>query len=189
MKLFKISFISFISILIFQSQLYGINLSCDFKKRINTRYFNQILCGDNPNVWGGGVFDICELEESEEYFDWTYKIIIQDKDVLMKFKRSDYHLKTYPDSPKEEIYDLKVEYVDNHIDDKPFVYDNTSINGTENSYLFYLKSSYNSKYTLYFDSLSKKSILTSYHSLIRYNEKDTWFETTLGHCEIVNLNE
>ena len=75
------------------------------------------------------------------------------------------------------------------IDDKPFVYDNTSINGTENSYLFYLKSSYNSKYTLYFDSLSKKSILTSYHSLIRYNEKNTWFETTLGHCEIVNLNE
>ena len=75
MKLFKILFISIISILIFQSQLYGINLRCDFQQRlfgINEKEYNGVTCG-----WMGSKSDcekhgcnICEVRDNGELHQW-----------------------------------------------------------------------------------------------------------------------
>ena len=60
MELFKILIISIISIFIFQSQIYGINLSCDFNKRINTKYFNEITCSEDlDELHQGKIFEVC----------------------------------------------------------------------------------------------------------------------------------
>ena len=74
MKLFKILSISIISILIFQSQLYGINLSCDFKRKVNKTDFNGIHC--NSETEG-----ICGEGNSGEYDEWISEVIIKNKDV------------------------------------------------------------------------------------------------------------
>lgn len=83
MKFFKISFISIISILIFQSQLYGINLRCDFQQRlygINDKEYNGVSCG-----WMGSKSDcekhgcnICNVRDDGELFDWISEVIIKN---------------------------------------------------------------------------------------------------------------
>ena len=60
MKLFKISVISIISILIFQSQLYGINLRCDFKQRLNDRELNGVKCSVNYSP------PLCVIESNDK---------------------------------------------------------------------------------------------------------------------------
>ena len=83
MKLFKISFSSIISTLIFQSQLYGINLSCYFKQRINERELNGVKCGlvFNP---------ICEIKKSDELQGWISEVIIMDEDVVVVTEPPDF---------------------------------------------------------------------------------------------------
>ena len=73
MKLFKISFISIISILIFQSQLYGINLRCDFKQRLNDTEFSGVKCNDDKSS------PICYTvsdERSGELKEWISSVSI-----------------------------------------------------------------------------------------------------------------
>ena len=80
MKLFKISFISIISILIFQSQLYGINLRCDFKQRLNDTEFNGVKCNDDKSS------PICYTvsdEESGELKEWISSVSIRNKKVFL----------------------------------------------------------------------------------------------------------
>ena len=92
MKLFKIIFFSIISILIFQSQIYGINLSCDFKKRlfeINKNLENVVICG-----WGTGE-SICKVKDSRQEDGWLDKlwiseVIIKNKDVVIMNELSNY---------------------------------------------------------------------------------------------------
>ena len=97
MKLFKFSFISIISILIFHSQLYGINLSCDFKQRINERELNGVKCGlvFNP---------ICEIKKSDELQGWISEVIIMDEDVVVVTEPPDF-LK--PKSTQNNSEDIK----------------------------------------------------------------------------------
>ena len=97
MKLFKFSFISIISILIFHSQLYGINLSCDFKQRINERELNGVKCGlvFNP---------ICEIKKSDELQGWISEVIIMAEDIEVVTEPPDF-LK--PKSSQNNSEDIK----------------------------------------------------------------------------------
>ena len=83
MKLFKISFISIISIFIFQSQIYGINLSCDFKRKVNTTDFNGIHCSS-------GTEGICGEGNSGENYEWISEVIIKNKDVEIVTELTDW---------------------------------------------------------------------------------------------------
>ena len=97
MKLFKISFSSIISTLIFQSQLYGINLSCDFKQRINENELNGVKCGlvFNP---------ICEIKKSDELQGWISEVIIMAEDIEVVTEPPDF-LK--PKSTQNNSEDIK----------------------------------------------------------------------------------
>ena len=79
MKLFKILSISIISIFFFHSQIYGINLNCYFKLKLNNKEFNGIPCNvrNTPSV--------CKKKfgEQYEYEDWFSEVIIRDKDVVI----------------------------------------------------------------------------------------------------------
>ena len=92
MKFFKILFISIISIFIFQSQIYGINLRCDFKKRligINENKENVVSCG-----WGEGR-SVCKIKDSREEdeqldYNWISEVTIKNKDVVIRYEMNDY---------------------------------------------------------------------------------------------------
>ena len=88
MKLFKILFISIISIFIFHSQLYGINLRCDFKqilfKSESYKEFNGVRCG-----WGSRKL-ICDVKKSGEFHEWISEVIIKNKDVVIMNELSDF---------------------------------------------------------------------------------------------------
>ena len=190
MKLFKISFISFISILIFQSQLYGINLSCDFKKRINTKYFNEIICSEDlDELHQGKIFEVCNSPEDEMLSGWIYKLLIEGKSGVILRKWSDQFIKYITDTegspPKSMGPGNIIIKVIHEVND---IFKSDGIQN-KNSYLVTLGNDLFGIYTLYFDSLSKKSILTNYQSMksIKPNsdERLTWTTTSWGKCEII----
>ena len=201
MKLFKIFFISIISILIFQSQLYGINLSCDFQQRlfgINDKEFNGVVCG-----WGVGK-SICKVQDSGER-KWISEIIIKNKDVVIMYELNNYDRGSYTNQQKRDWRErekervFKVENVVHHktiYDEKVFmeryiVVINETV-GEKISKLMGKEEGDDSwiykvgLYTLFFDNLSKQSILTEYISFITpmNNKTVNWTTSYYGECEI-----
>ena len=189
MKLFKIIFLSIISIFIFQSQLYGINLSCDFKKRINTRYFNYIVCTEDLDelTTQGKNFKVCYSPEDEMLSGWIYKLLIEGKSGVILNKWSDHFIKFITDTegspPKSRGPGNIIIKVIHEVND---IFKSDGIQN-KNSYLVTLENDLFGIYTLYFDSLSKKSILTNYQSMksIKPNsdKRLTWTTTLWGKCE------
>jgi len=183
MKLFKISFISIISILIFQSQLYGINLNCYFKLKLNNKEFNGINCDvDNtPSV--------CKKQfgEEYEYQDWFSEVIIRDKDVViikepMEFNRSSWTNKKIRSWKKENKKISKVGSIFHH------TYKSKYTKLIQDSYIIVFDSE-SDLFSLYFDNISKKSTLVVNHSLNKeineHLDSHTIFSKTyFGECEI-----
>ena len=112
MKLFKILFISIISIFIFQSQIYGINLRCDFKKRlfdINKNQDNRVTCGW---LWGKSYCEkkgcnICEVRDSRQEDSvldgyWISEVVIKDEDVVIRYELSDFDRSRYTNKEKRD---------------------------------------------------------------------------------------
>ena len=176
MKLFKISFSSIISTLIFQSQLYGINLSCYFKQRINERELNGVKCSlvFNP---------ICEIKKSDELQGWISEVIIMAEDIevvteppdFLKPKSTQKQLRRYQERSKIKS---KVENILHH------TLEQEELNIKKDSYIIMFQSEYN-PYSLYFDNISKSSILIEYGSLNKeglppINTTESFF----GECEI-----
>ena len=172
MNFLKISFISIIIIPIFQSQLYGIKLDCHFKPKITKRYFNNIICSDTLKdvTDTKNVYDVCELNEPTRPID---KLSMYDgKEVWISQRHPSFMIKHWKNNgkkipkPPNDIY-FKVINVVNHLKE----YEDEYFRG-EDSYLFTLKNDIYGIYILYFDSISKKSILTSYHSGVSGEKKD-----------------
>jgi hypothetical protein len=181
MKLFKISFISIISILIFQSQLYGINLRCEFKEKVNETEFNGFKCnyGKSP---------ICNTEESGRYNYWISKIVISDKDVIIFNEPTDVvknnftkeEIKSFNEKFGKDI--LKVESIFHQ--PKPSWMTTQELD----RYIFVLRDGI-LLYSLLFDNISKKSILTSYNSLHMEGSKLTNITNSdlhFGECEVID---
>ena len=181
MKIFKISFISIISILIFQSQLYGINLRCDFKRKVNTTDFNGIHCSL-------GTEGICGEGNSREYYEWISEVIIKNKDVEIVREPNDYNQDTFSDEDKRGYYKQEKEklyLVESEVHHK-------SVQGWSNErYIFVINRTTNSNvsqgnkvelYTLWFRPDSKLSILTEY--VPYWNSIYTnWTRSYYGKCE------
>ena len=102
MKLFKISFISIISILIFQSQLYGINLRCDFKRKLEVSNFDNLdVIKFNGISCGSSIINLCTdiTQSSNVDFRWISKVIIKNKvleEKKLNKKIEKYLLKNFP---------------------------------------------------------------------------------------------
>ena len=180
MKLFKISFISIISILIFQSQLYGINLTCYFKQIIKGNEYNGVLCGvELPNMEPST--PICVIE-GIDVNDWISEVVIRDKDVVITWElgkygkegKSPYQILKRKESMKENH---KVHSMLNHVRPLP-----SGIN-KETDYLFVFDDS-RRLYSLFFDNYSKKTILNQYSS---YNHKNSTYSVShFGECEVLD---
>ena len=186
MKLFKISFISFISIFIFQSQLYGINLRCDFQQRlfgINEKEYNGVTCG-----WMGSKSycekhgcNICKVEDDGELHQWISEVIIKNKDVEIVRELSDYEIEhKLGGSLKERKF-----LVESEVHQK-FEFDGRRID-EDDRYLFVIQESESTShpmnhrrfYTLFFDNKLGESILTYY---LTY---ESLFTTSYyGECKI-----
>lgn len=201
MKLFKILIISIISIFIFQSQIYGINLRCDFKKRligINENKENVVSCG-----WGEGR-SVCKIKDSREEdeqldYNWISEVTIKNKDVVIRYEMNDYDSSRKTNQQKRdwrERENRRVFKVDDVVHHHTITRVNTEhervytdrymivINETHVDYegkpgylgKFYL-------YTLFFDNLSKNSILTHYYSEHFTNGVSNWTTSYYGECE------
>ena len=182
MKLFKISFISFISILIFQSQLYGINLRCDFKQRLNDTEFNGVKCNDDKSS------PICYTvsdERSGELKEWISSVSIRNKKVFLINEPTDYFLSISSDKVIEmkrdhNMYSLEVESMVHHNTD-------TGRGNKKDSYIFVFENQYN-LYSLYFENFTKKTTLIHYK--FRHKEPEgnkdhqSSSELHFGECEI-----
>lgn len=202
MKLFKIIFISIISIFIFQSQLYGINLRCDFKQKLyelNDKEFNGVECG-----WGVGK-SICKVRDSGER-KWISEVIIKNKDVVIIYELDDYQRGSYTNQEKRDWRErekervFKVENVVHHHkkhNDEVDLYDRYIfvINETTGELVSKLMGKEEGDdssiytfglYTLFFDNLSKKSILTKYISFLSpmNNKTVNWTTSYYGECKI-----
>ncbi len=208
MKLFKISFISIISILIFHSQLYGINLSCDFKQRINERELNGVKCENvksDYKVKGKTYHDpICEIIKNggrnHPFHTWISEVIIKDKDVVIMTERSNLHkgnltnkeIRKFRKSDEERGLVVKsevhhyYEYFDEFFNEKK----------KNDRYIFVIKDSGENNliykdmklYTLFFDNISKQSVLTDYHSDFGVEDGQPQNHTTsyFGKCEVLD---
>ncbi len=184
MKLFKISFISIISIFFFQSQLYGINLLCKFKLKINERHINHITCSDTLKdvTDNKNVYDVCDTSISGKEI-YGLDIDTKSKDVFVKMGHPNFMIeywkkegKKIPKEPKGRFY--KVSNVLNHKKKLSGEY-----SGGENTYLITMEHRIFGIYTLYFDSSSKKSILVSYRSGKSREKKDISYSVTkFGKC-------
>ena len=183
MKLFKISFISIISILIFQSQLYGINmLRCDFKHRVNDYEFNGVDCS---GIFKTSKPTLCSPQESDTF--WVSGVTILHNQGLLELEPPDYirseqNEKKYKEFKKFYDSGLKVESI--------FHQPNFGEKGMERDrYIFVLTTGY-TLYSLFFDNISKKSILTEYNSLNKVGSKmdthSTWSKSYFGECEVIN---
>ena len=196
MKIFKISIISIISILIFQSQLYGINLRCDFKRKLNTIDFNGIYCKSY-------VEGICTQGNSEKYRGWISEVIIKNKDVEIVTELSDRERNNLTNKQKikrmEELGDriLKVEsevHQKTGFDGKELIIDRYIfvINETKEKVVTKGKDGSTSIsisqiwgfYTLYFDNLTKESILTDYWNVHNPDKVRNYTQSYFGECEI-----
>jgi hypothetical protein len=180
MKLFKISIISIISILIFQSQLYGINLSCDFKRKVNKIDYNGVSCSQD-------IQPFCKIQEID-ILDWVSEVFIKDKNVII-FNELPTFLTN--DKTQEEIRESRERHKEVLILES-VVHNLTGLEGTEDEvdrYMFVFRggSSY-VLYSLFFDNLSKESYLTEHISFNKlkfsYEYHKTTFNTYLGKCEI-----
>ena len=176
MKLFKIIFFSIISILIFQSQIYGINLTCDFKQRLNDRELNVVKCGviNNP---------ICNIKESDELQGWVSEVIILDGDVVvineppdfLKPKSTQKQLRRWKESSK---INSKVESILHH------TFENEKLGVKKDSYIILFQSVSN-PFSLSFDTISKNSILIKYVSLNKEGLPPiVYTESQFGESEI-----
>ena len=196
MKLFKISFISIISILIFQSQLYGINLSCDFKRKLNTIDFNGIYCKSY-------VEGICTQGNSEKYSGWVSEVIIKDKDVEIVTELSDGDRNNLTNKQKRKRME---ELGDRIIKLESEVHQKTGFDGEEliiDRYIFTINETKEKVvtkgkdgstsislshiwgfYTLYFDNLTKESILTDYWNVHNPDKVRNYTRSYYGKCEI-----
>ena len=184
MKLFKILFISIISIFIFQSQIYGINLRCDFKKRlfdINKNQDNRVTCGW---LWGKSYCEkkgcnICEVRDSRQEDSvldgyWISEVVIKDEDVVIRYELSDFDRSRYTNKEKRdwrEKQNRRVFKLENVVHHKNFIEERkfkdryvVVINETWENWGKKGNSGKVGLYTLFFDNLSKKSILTDYNS-------------------------
>jgi len=195
MKLFKISFISVISIFIFQSQLYGINLSCDFKQILNDKNeLNGITCRDNDHSKKHG--HNCRVKSEDDYHQWISEVIIKNKDVVIMDEQSNYQRGKTNNKQKREYRErskergLIVESVVHHknewsgddkIDRYIFVIKDCEVcpGGPSKTYNYLL-------YTLFFNNISKQSILTQYNSIIMSGDTSDWSETHFGECEVLD---
>ena len=194
MKLFKILFISIISILIFQSQLYGINLRCDFKQRlfgINEKEYNGVTCGwyeGDKSFCDKNGCNICKVEDNGELLYWISEVIIKNKDVEIVREPNDYNQDTFSDEDKRGYYKQEKEklyLVESEVHHK-------SVQGWSNErYIFVINRTTNSivsqgnkveLYTLWFRPDSKLSILTEY--VPYWNSIYTnWTRSYYGKCE------
>ena len=194
MKSFKISFISIISILIFQSQIYGINLSCDFKRKVNKTDFNGIHCSS-------GTEEICTEGNSGKLNEWISEVIIKNKDVEIVTELTDYEREILTNKKirkrMKELGDriLKVDsevhqktghgeslFIDRYI----FVINETKekvlTKGNDGSVTTSI-STILGFYTLYFDNLTKESILTDYWNVQNPDKIRNWTKSYFGECE------
>ena len=184
MKIFKISIISIISILIFQSQLYGINLRCNFERKVNETDFNGINCGEKKKYR-----NFCDDQEgNSRTHRWISEVIIKDKDVEIVRELSDYDIDTQSNKVKREIresYKERKFLVESEVHQK---FD--SFKGRVEKfdrYIFVIQDSESksipgsrrSIYTLFFDKYLEESILTYYLS------HESLFTTSYyGECKI-----
>jgi len=167
MKLFKISIISIISILIFQSQLYGINLSCDFEQRLNDRELNGVTCSQKFKP-------ICQIKSEDRHHSWISEVIIKKKDVVIMKEQSDYSRSISNNKRRKELRSedeergLKVESVIHQKGE--WIIKTLDERYKQDRYIFVIsnKIEFNSSsYTLLFDNMTKQSTLTEYNSNYR----------------------
>ena len=193
MKFLKISFISIISILIFQSQIYGINLRCDFKQILYGNDMNGVNCG-----WMGPY--VCEVKNSQdergESHSWISEVIIKNKDVVIINELSNYDRGSLTNKEKRE----KKKYKERVLIVESVVHHKIGLEGTKDEidrYIFvinetvetyrereYVDLDYRQLYTLFFDNLSKKSILTKYKSYFVQQNRSNWTTSHYGECEL-----
>jgi len=201
MKLFKISFISIISIFFFHSQLYGINLRCDFKqilfKNESYKEFNGVRCG-----WGSRKL-ICDVKKSGEFHEWISEVIIKNKDVVIMNELSDFERDRLTNKEKRkrreedkerilkvesEVHQKTLDFDGNRklTDRYIFVINETKENVVtkKNNETTVTISMIRGFYTLYFDNLSKKSILTDYWNVRNSDKVRNWTKSYYGECEI-----
>jgi|TARA_B110000914_G_C15305684_1_gene373185 hypothetical protein len=171
MKLFKISIISIISIFIFQSQLYGINLRCDFKKIIKVNEYNGVLCGDElPNMEPST--PICVIGGIDGN-DWISKVVIRDKDVVITWSLGKFQIEGKSTLQIMEMIEFMKENHKVH----------SMLNHKKTDYLFVFNDSIR-LYSLFFDNYSKKTILNQYSS---YNHKNSTYSVShFGECEVLD---
>ena len=184
MKLFKISFISIISIFFFHSQLYGINLRCDFKRKVNKTGFNGINCGEKKKYR-----NFCDDQEgNSRTHRWISEVIIKDKDVEIVRELSDYDIDTQSNKVIRKIRESFKEekfLVESEVHQK-FEFDGRRIDERDR-YFFVIQESESTShpmyhrpfYTLFFDNNFGESILTYYRS------HESLFTTSYyGECKI-----
>lgn len=199
MKIFKISIISIISILIFQSQLYGINLRCDFKRKLNTIDFNGIYCKSY-------VEGICTQGNSEKYRGWISEVIIKNKDVEIVTELSDGDRNNLTNKQKRI---MRKELGDRIIKLESEVHQKTGFDGEEliiDRYIFTINETKEKVvtkgndgsiisinishiwglYTLYFDNLTKESILTDYYNVHNPDKVRNFTRSYYGECEVLD---
>jgi len=186
MKLFKISFISFISILILQSQLYGINLSCDFKQKLNDKESNGVKCQD---VNRPSICYIVSDKRGMELKGWVSRVKIMNNKVSLINELSDSKLSTW--SKRNIKFERKMEMEKSPMWVESMVHYNSNTEGgnKKDSYIFVFGNKYN-LYSLYFENFTKKTTLIHYEFRNKeYEGNDdhrSWSVTHFGKCEVLD---
>jgi len=159
---------------------------------------NGVNCG-----WGGQY--VCRVKNSQdgggEFHKWISEVIIKNKDVVIMNELSNYDRGSLTNKEKRKKKKSKervliVESVVHHKEEDRLEKNFENENELVDRYIFVINETvetyrerklvfldYRQLYTLFFDNLSKKSILTKYISYTNQG-RSNWSTSYFGKCEI-----
>ena len=185
MKLFKILSISIISIFFFHSQIYGINLRCDFNQILEVEDVNSKMKKEFVNGVGCSRFygELCRVNSEDNFHRWISEVIIKNKDVVIINEQSNY---TRSKTNNEEKRKFRRREKERKLIVESVVHNTSSGFSVKNNYFFVIRdvslSGIISFYTLMFNNLSGESILIEYTSTLYKEKYMDWTNSHFGKC-------
>jgi len=159
-------------------------LRCNFKEKVNDTEYNEVTCNLKYKP-------VCEIKESESG-EGNFRVFVMGKRGSLEVKPSDYLKKQINNG--NDLTELQMRNF-RFMNDKEFkvesIFHQPDLTKGEerDRYIFVLNDGY-SFYSLFYDNISKKSILTEYSSINKNTTKtdthSTWTTTHFGKCVVLD---